>query len=118
MSLIAGADQPQNQLDVLIQELGRIEVQQNKLRDAVKHNKGIVVHPRQEVDTHIWFLTLNNDTFNDIDANPIANLLLAGTINDADMTSASCYDNGELKIPCAQYCKRVITWHAGVHLPE
>ena len=29
--------------------MGMIEAQQEKLRDAVKHNKGIVVHPRTEV---------------------------------------------------------------------
>lgn len=46
----AGDDQPQDQLTELLQELGMIEAQQEKLRDAVKHNKGIVVHPRPEVN--------------------------------------------------------------------
>ena len=45
----AGSNQPQDQLTELLQELGTIEAQQEKLRDAVKHNKGIVVHPRHEV---------------------------------------------------------------------
>lgn len=45
----AEEDQPQDQLEELLEELGRIETQQDKLRDAVKHNKQIVIHPRQEV---------------------------------------------------------------------
>lgn len=58
--LDSGADQPQDQLTELLQELGMIETQQEKLRDAVRHNKGIVVHPRHEVrvqpiaDTWDW----------------------------------------------------------------
>ena len=50
MKLNAGEEEPHNQLEGLLEELGRVEVQQNKLRDAVKHNKQIVIHPRPEVD--------------------------------------------------------------------
>ena len=35
-------------LDILISELERIEGQQHTLRDAVEHNRSIVVHPRKE----------------------------------------------------------------------
>lgn len=48
-SVITDEEQPQDQLELLLAELGRIETQQEKLRDAVKHNKQIVIHPRQEV---------------------------------------------------------------------
>lgn len=44
-------DAEQEQLDVLLSELARIEGQQTKLRDAVTHSQAIVVHPRREVCT-------------------------------------------------------------------
>lgn len=44
-------DTEQEQLDVLLSELSRIEGQQTKLRDAVTHSQAIVVHPRREVCT-------------------------------------------------------------------
>lgn len=51
----AGPDEPTNQLELLLQELGMLETQQNKLRNAVKHNKGIVIHPRQEVGCTVHY---------------------------------------------------------------
>ena len=48
-ALTAGEEEPEDQLQLLLTELGRIEGQQEVLRHAVSHNKAIVVHPRQEV---------------------------------------------------------------------
>eukprot|EP00884_Botryococcus_braunii_P012112 jgi/Botrbrau1/20901/Bobra.0135s0032.1 len=45
---LARVDTEQEQLDVLLLELARIEGQQTKLRDAVTRSQAIVVHPRRE----------------------------------------------------------------------
>ncbi len=47
----AAVDSEEEQLDVLLGELARIEGQQTKLRDAVTHSQAIVVHPRREVSS-------------------------------------------------------------------
>jgi hypothetical protein len=46
-------DAEQEQLDVLLLELSRIERQQTKLKAAVSNSQAIVVHPRKEVGQSI-----------------------------------------------------------------